>query len=113
MWQNHAKNALLLVFVASILAVAPAITFLAHGHTLIGALIFLSAVVLATLSIFIAVYWHKQDIHATPLGFITAIIFFIVGVICLWLYGFYFWVPLVLIAIPTAWGHLTGKNQKT
>ena len=111
MWQCHVKNALLMIWTGAFLATAPAITFMISDEFWKGLAILITAVVLGTLCFPVACYQHKSGIHATPVGFISALLFFIVGTVWLWLQGFYFWIPALLLALPIVWGYLTGKNK--
>ena len=111
MWQCHVKNVLLIIWTAALLSTAPAVTLIVHGNMWQGLLILFIAVLSCTISISIAAYWHKRDIHATPLGFIAALLFFIAGSVWLWFYGFYFWIPIALLALSIVYGYLTGKNK--
>lgn len=111
MWQCHVKNAILLVWTTALLSTAPAVTLIVHGNIWQGLLILFIAALSGAVSIFIMIYWHKRDIHATPFGFIAALLFFIAGSIWLWFYGFYFWIPIALLVLPITYGYLTGKNK--
>ena len=111
MWQCWIKNVLLIIWTAALLATAPSATFMARGELRKGLIILFAAVFFGTVSISIAYYWHKRDIHATPLGFIVALLSFIAGSVWLWFYGFYFWIPIALLALSIAYGYFTGKNK--
>lgn len=111
MWQCHVKNVLLIIWTTALLLTAPAITLIIHGNIWKGLLILFIAVSAGVISLSIATYWHKRGIHATFLGFIVALIFFIAGSVWLWFYGFYFWIPVTIVALPIAYGYLTGKNK--
>lgn len=100
-----------MIWAAALLATAPAVTFIAQGRLFQGLIILLAAFIFGAISLSIAAYWHKRDIHATPTGFIVALIFFVAGTVCLWWYGFFFWVPVALLALSIAYGYLTGKNK--
>lgn len=111
MLRCHVKNALLLVWTIALLLTAPAVTLITRGDLWKGLLLLLIAVLSGAVSISIAAYWHKRGIHATSLGFIAALFFFIVGSVWLWFYGFYFWIPIALLVLSIAYGYLTGKNK--
>lgn len=112
MWRPYAKNVLLLIFTASILSIGPAVTYIAHNMIWTGLIILLIAVFFNIASQSIGYYWHKRGIHATPAGFIAALLFFIAGTIWSWRQDFYFWIPVILAAAPIIYGYAAGKNKR-
>lgn len=114
MWQQYAKNLVLLFFIACILSTGPAVTFISRGTIKRGLVILFIAVFLGISSEFAQYhYWHRRGIDATPVGFLMAWLFFIVGIVWLWWENFYFWIPIIVVATPILWGYLTGKNKKS
>lgn len=113
MWKRYVKDVLLLFVESCVLSTAVAVTFIACGAVGKGLIIlFIAALLGLTTESLQHHYWHKRGIDATPLGFIAAWLFFIIGIIWLWWQGFYFWVPLGLVVALIIWGYLTGKNKR-
>ncbi len=112
MWRKFVKDVLLLIYMLSLSLTAVAITLVAHGSMLAGALLLSIALLLGIPSLSIAYYWHKRDIHVTPPGMLMALLFFISSVLWLWIYGFYFWIPAALLAINIAWSRITYHGKR-
>lgn len=113
MWKRYVKDVLLLFIVSCILSTSVAVTFIAHGAAGKGLIIlFIAAFLGLTTESLQHDYWHKRGIDATPLGFIAAWLFFIAGIVWLWRYDFFFWVPLALVAALILWGYVTAKNKR-
>ena len=110
MWRYYVKDILMLLFTASFLLIAPAAKFLFHGETTKAFIIFSTALFLGVTSFYIATYWHERDIHATLMGNIASLVLFVVGIIALWVYQSYFWLPIVLLITLIIYGYFTGKK---
>ena len=102
----------MVLFTISILLSSPAIILLSHGEVVKGLSILAIAIFIGTLSFSIASYWHERDIHATLLGNIISLVLFIAGIVVLWIYGFYFWLPITILGIFMLYGFFTGTNKK-
>ncbi len=111
MWLCYAKNLLLIIWTATFLSITPAIALIIRGDTWRGLLILFIAVFSGAISFSLADYWHKRNVHATPFGFIIALLLFIAGSIWLWFHYFYFWIPIALLVLFIIYGYLTGKNK--
>ncbi|MBI2056310.1 MAG: hypothetical protein HYT37_02930 [Candidatus Sungbacteria bacterium] len=102
----------MVIFTVSLLSSAPVVNLFFSGETAKGYIILMSAIFFGTASFVLADYWHKRNIHATPYGNIISLLTFVTGIITLWQYGFYFWVPLILCACFISFGYIIAKNEQ-